>query len=142
MQSLKLVLAATVAANQNPDENTCEAHRSCWAGHELKYPNMETPRCFSDDDCLPGNYCIQTRWDYNGQVSSFEGCWRKNVCAGTGTWLMFEERTLQFWCTDEQLEENKDETEPPFSNLVSIEPARDTPWEPICETDADCPHPE
>ena len=55
---------------------------------------------------------------------------------------MFEERTIQWYCTDEQLEENKD-AEIPFSTVVPLEEKiHKGPWERICEKDSDCPHPE
>ena len=88
-----LTLTGIAAAQLNADDNTCEVWRSCWAGHEVEYPE-KTPECRSDNDCAPGNYCIHSRWDYDGQVDSALGCWRKNVCMGSGAFIMFEERTI------------------------------------------------
>ena len=70
------------------------------------------------------------------------GCWKRSVCMGTGAFTMFEERIIQWWCTDEQLEANKDMAVP-FSGLVPLEEKAYTgEWERACAQDSDCPHPE
>ena len=53
---------------------------------------------------------------------------------------MFEERNMQFFCSDEQFAANEGET-PPWN----MTPLPEKEWEEfrvICETDADCPRPD
>ena len=47
-------------------------------------------------------------WSYNNQIENGQGCVKKGVCKGNGTWLMFEERIIQFFCREEQFAENVD----------------------------------
>ena len=134
------LLLGLVAAQQNPDENTCETHRACWSATEVKYPD-ELPTCRSDLDCQDDHWCLCERWEYNEQFVSACGCFKKNVCTGNGTFQMFEERTIQFFCTDEQHEEVKD-MPAPYTLVPKEEKLFEGDWEPACETDADCTHPE
>ena len=81
-------------------------------------------------------------WDYQEQLETGQGCWRRNVCTGTTTFRMFEERNIQWFCSDEQLAENL-ETEPPKHWNLEPLPEKVYPeFKPSCETDADCPRPD
>ena len=134
----KSILFGIAAAVQNRDDNQCQTHRSCWSATENKYPNGDDfPTCSSDYDCETDHYCLRHMWSYNNQIESGEGCVKKGVCAGNGTWLMFEERMLQFFCTEEQFAENADAPQE-----FDLEPLPATVWDDfrvICEKDADCP---
>ena len=119
------ILIGFAAAVQNLDDNTCEAHRSCWAAAENKFEeNEKFPTCSTGFDCPADHYCLEHMWSYNHQIESGQGCVKKGVCAGNGTWLMFEERILQFFCSEEQFAEN--ENSPPEFNL---EPLPATVWD-------------
>ena len=127
---------------QNPDDNTCQGARSCWSADEVKYDPLPEI-CTSDVDCNEGHYCLCYRWEFNLQTDGACGCFRDNVCAGNGSYDVFEEdRKHQFFCTEEQHEAQKD-AELPYANM---EPVEDKilygEWEPACKVDSDCPHPE
>lgn len=93
----------------------------------------KVPSCRSDNDCQLDHYCLDNKWEYNDQVDTMRGCWKRSVCMGTGAYSMFEERIIQWWCTDEQLEANKD-MPVPFSGLVPLEEKAYTgEWERACE---------
>jgi len=76
-------------------------------------------------------------WSYNDQHDAGQGCWRKEVCSGNGSFLMFEERNIQFFCSEEQFAENADEV-PPWN----LQPLPQKPfageWKESCKEDADC----
>lgn len=83
-------------------------------------------------------------WTYNGSTETGRGCWRGDVCTGSGAYMMFIERTQQWFCSEEQFAEQKAKgaTTPEGWNLVALpEPVWDK-FEQACETDADCPVPE
>ena len=109
---LQLIIGATIftfayAVADNDDEvnedvwNDCESHRSCWSAVEVKYHQDDIPICYGDGDCEPGFYCLNHMWEYNYQTESGRGCWRGNVCAGTGAYQMFIERKQQWFCSEE-----------------------------------------
>ena len=55
---------------------------------------------------------------------------------------MFEERTIQFFCDEEQFAKNLDQTPPDNWNLVPLAEKKWEEYSPACETDADCPRPD
>ena len=62
------------------------------------------------------------------------------MCAGSGTYIMFKERTIQWFCTEEQ--KAAQEGKPAPWNLERTEEKHWDEWTPTCETDADCPRPD
>lgn len=60
------------------------------------------PKCTTDADCKNGNVCVNHMWAYNGQHESGKGCWDATMCAGNGSYLMFDERKIQWFCSEEQ----------------------------------------
>ena len=136
-----LFLVGLASAAQNLDGNTCEAHRSCWRGTDLRYPG-EWPACSNDTDCDPGHYCLNHMWTYNHQTESGKGCWREEVCAGNGTYDMFVERIQQWFCTEEQHAANAGKEAPAAWGLVPRPEKYWDTYEPACATDADCPRPD
>jgi len=133
-----LLFGVTVAV-QNLEGNTCESIRSCWAGTEVKYQEP-WPFCIGDNDCEDEHYCMNFKWTYNSQQSSGKGCWRSDLCAGSGTYTMFNERTIQWFCTEEQ--HAAQEGKPAPWNLERIPEKYWDEWSPACKTTADCPNPE
>ena len=53
---------------------------------------------------------------------------------------MLEERTIQWFCTEEQLAANQDQ-DAPFG-LTKLEEKAFDEWETACEVDEDCPRPD
>ena len=98
--------------------------------------------CTHDGDCPEDHYCIRHMWQYNGQTESGRGCWRRNICTGTATYTMFEERDQQYFCSEEQFAENLDRDPPENWNLVPRDEKVWDEFEAACETDADCPRPD
>jgi len=88
MKIFQFELFALAAAVQNLDDNQCDEHRACWSAATVKYPD-EWPECNIDTDCNTGHYCLEHMWEYNNQIEAGKGCWRKEVCAGGGTFKMF-----------------------------------------------------
>ena len=80
-------------------------------------------------------------WAYNNQIESGRGCWRQDVCTGTGAFDVFDGRKIQWFCSEEQFAENKDRTLP-WKTAKIIDPAPFDEFEEACEQDEDCPHPE
>ena len=78
-------------------------------------------------------------WQYNKQIESGEGCTRQEVCSGSATYKVFEEdgRTLQFFCTDEQIQENEGSTMP-YNGLTLLPDKKWDSFEIVCQTDSDC----
>merc|ERR1712151_300727 len=63
-----------------------------------------------------------------------------DVCTGNGAYIMFRERQVQWFCSEEQFAANADGT-PPWG----LEPSETTHWDEykeVCTKDEDCPHPE
>ena len=110
------------AAVQNDGGNECKDDRSCWSAAETKY--TEFPLCTSDYDCQENHYCLKHMWTYNEQIENGQGCVRKAVCAGNGNWIMLSERTIQFFCSEDQLAENQGK-EP----IWGLEPSPTLEWE-------------
>ena len=81
-------LFALAAAVQNLDDNQCDDFRACWSAATVKYED-EWPSCRTDSDCTYDHYCLEHMWEYNNQIESGKGCWRKNVCAEGGSFKMF-----------------------------------------------------
>ena len=123
MKYLFLELFTLATALQNADDNECQEHRSCYKATEVKYSDDTDhwPACKTDFECEEDQYCIGYMWTYNNQSDSAIGCWPKKICAAGGSFILFQERNFQFFCTDEQIEENKDET-PPWD----LEPTTET----------------
>ena len=53
---------------------------------------------------------------------------------------MFEERTIQWFCSEEQFEANKDSIPPQNWNIVPRDEKMWDEYSPACKTDADCPY--
>jgi len=139
---ISITLAAVVTAQEsNNIDDECLPHRSCWSAAEVKY-NFDWPSCVTDGDCDEDHYCLEHMWTYNGQTETGKGCWRRNVCTGTGTYQMFEERIQQYMCTEEQFADNLDTQPPQNWNLDPLPEKYWNEYEPACKTDADCPMPE
>ena len=117
--------------------NDCKPHRSCWKGIEPKYKMEDTRQCRGDGDCDADFYCLNHMWTYHEETETGRGCWKRNVCTGTGTYQMFEERVQQYFCSEEQFAENLD-TEPPQDwNLVPLPEKHWDEYKPACEVDSD-----
>ena len=102
MNKIAFNLIALAAAQQNVDGNSCEEQRACWSAAVVKYPSKDSwSSCAADSDCSSGHYCLQHMWAYNDQTDSGKGCWREEVCAGNGSYNMFGERTIQWFCSEE-----------------------------------------
>ena len=93
-----LGLLGLAFAQENAD-GVCNANRSCWEGADVKYEG-DWKTCKTDFDCEPRHLCLDHMWGYNSQSESGRGCWRENVCAGSGAWDMQDGRNLQFFCSD------------------------------------------
>ena len=134
-------LVGLAAAVQNKDENECKGHQSCWSAIEAKYQEP-WPACVSDSDCAHDHYCLNFIWSYNEQEESARGCWKRRICSGNGSYAVFEDRPMQWFCSEEQLAANQGE-EPPFIGMVPLE---EKPYgeefKPTCEVDAHCPRPD
>ena len=78
------ILFGAAAAVQNADDNMCRDNRSCWTATAVKYDEASWPFCISDDDCDENHYCVDYQWEYNEQIASGTGCFRGDVCMGTG----------------------------------------------------------
>ena len=136
-------LVGVSTALQNADENECQVQRSCWSAAEVKYQDpSDWPICTSDGDCGPDFYCINYMWAYNHQTESGKGCWRKEVCTGTGSYTLFEERNIQWFCSEEQFEANKDALYPQNWKLEPLDPPYWDEFSIACKSDADCPRPD
>ena len=64
MFKLLTAIFGLASASINPDDNTCESHRSCWSAAEIKYFG-DWPSCRSDGDCEPDYHCLSHMWTYN-----------------------------------------------------------------------------
>ena len=137
--SLEL-LAGLAAAAQNVDDNDCAEFRSCWTAVEVKHLG-DWPECFADADCEDDHYCISHMWEYNHQKDAGKGCWKKEVCSGNGAYVMFEERKIQWFCSDEQLAANAGAS-PPWPLMDPAPEVHWTEWEATCASDEDCPRPD
>jgi len=81
-------------------------------------------------------------WAYNGQTEAGEGCWDRFVCSGDngsqGSWLMFDERQIQWFCSDDQMRgAAMAGNEAPFGLAAADAPHFDA-WADSCTSDADC----
>jgi len=83
-------------------------------------------------------------WTYNGATEAGRGCWRGDVCTGTATYQMFIERTQQWFCSEEQFEEQRalGASPPEGWNLVPLPERNWEEYEEACAVDADCPRPD
>ena len=121
-------------------ESTAETaeERSVWVDAPTKYPSVEAKSCATSADCVADHVCAQHAWAYNGQYESAQGCWHKSVCKGTASYLMFDGRQIQWFCSQEDLAQIGDN----FGDLAyPLNPADTKHWdmyEEACNNHQDC----
>ena len=93
--------------------------------------------CSVDSDCAKDHICVRHMWTYNGQIESGTGCWEEAVCRHDTAWTFYDDRKIQFFCSEEQ---KIDGFEYPYGWMRSekhFDQFRDT-----CMFDSDCPYPD
>ena len=68
--------------------------------------------CTKDTDCaaltngvIKIGACLQHMWKYNEQHEAAKGCWDISLCNnanGNSSYTMFDDRKIQWFCTDDQ----------------------------------------
>ena len=93
-----------------------------------------------DSECDADHYCLNHMWAYNGQTESGTGCWDAAVCSGSGAFDMFDGRTLQFFCNEDQFTASVSMDTPFLLTPMPMAPIAE--FKVACHTDDDCPNPD
>ena len=130
-----LALLGSASAQTAADKtDTSQPNYTTLKDPKYNEEQMKAKECKTDADCtdldvgtagskVEGKYhkgaCLQHMWKYGAQHESAKGCWDLSLCwnaTGHQSYLMFDSRKIQWFCTDEQIALAKPDRED-FSSL-------------------------